>query len=135
MKKFENYCANLAVLSLAGQQDLENEFVIGGIIDKFKMQFELGWKAMKELLRYEGRAEANSGSPREILKTAFQVYDFIEEDIWSAMLSDRNNMSHVYDGNAARRLVQTILTDYIPAFQRVREGIMEWYPSLRANKS
>ena len=35
MKKFDNYKRNLAVLSRAGEQDLSNEFIIGGIIDKF----------------------------------------------------------------------------------------------------
>ena len=81
MKKFDHYCNNMQVLSQADRQDLENEFIIGGIIDKFVIQFELGWKVLKELLRYEGRGEANSGSPREILKTAFVVYDFIDEDL------------------------------------------------------
>ena len=127
MKKFENYCANLAVLSQADRQDLDNEFVIGGIIDKFMVQFELGWKVLKELLRYEGRSEARSGSPREILKTAFEVYDFIDEDVWIAMLTDRNSMSHVYDGNTARRLVQTIISSYIPVFCQMRERIKERY--------
>jgi len=94
------------------------------------IQFELGWKVLKELLRYEGRSEANSGSPREILKVAFQVYEFIDEEIWIAMLSGRNNMSYVYNGNAARRLVQTILTAYIPAFQHLQEGITERYPEI-----
>ncbi|MBD5161947.1 MAG: nucleotidyltransferase [Oscillibacter sp.] len=130
MKKFENYCSNLEALSRADQQDLENEFIIGGIIDKFKMQFELGWKVLKELLRYEGRSEANSGSPREILKTAFQVYDFIDEDVWISMLSDRNGMSHEYDGNAAQRLVQTIIASYIPAFCHVRDSIARRYPEI-----
>ncbi|MBD5150560.1 MAG: nucleotidyltransferase [Oscillibacter sp.] len=130
MKKFENYCSNLEALSRADQQDLENEFIIGGIIDKFKMQFELGWKVLKELLRYEGRSEANSGSPREILKTAFQVYDFIDEDVWVAMLNDRNSMSHEYDGKAAQRLVQTIIISYIPAFCCVRDNIVKRYPEL-----
>lgn len=130
MKKFDHYCSNLAVLSQADQQDLENEFVLGGIIDKFMVQFELGWKVLKELLRYEGRSEANSGSPREILKTAFEVYDFIDEDTWISMLNARNSMSHVYDGNAARRLVETIITSYIPAFCRVRDCIVERCPAL-----
>lgn len=125
MKKFDNFRNNLAVLSQAGQQDLENEFIIGGIIDKFTIQFELGWKVLKELLRYEGRIEANSGSPREILKTAFAVYDFIEEDVWLAMLRDRNNMSHIYDGTAARELVQVIIERYIPAFQYLQSFILE----------
>lgn len=125
MKKFDNFRNNLAVLSQAGQQDLENEFIIGGIIDKFTIQFELGWKVLKELLRYEGRIEANSGSPREILKTAFAVYDFIEEDVWLAMLRDRNNMSHIYDGAAARELVRVIIERYIPAFQYLQNCILE----------
>lgn len=130
MKKFDNFRNNLAVLSQAGQQDLENEFIIGGIIDKFTIQFELGWKVLKELLRYEGRIEANSGSPREILKTAFAVYDFIEEDIWLAMLRDRNNMSHIYDGAAARELVQVIIDRYIPAFQYLQNCILEQFAQL-----
>ena len=127
MKKLDHYRANLEVLSTAGQQDLENEFVIGGIIDKFMIQFELGWKVLKELLQYEGRSEARSGSPREILKVAFQVYDFVDEDVWIAMLRDRNNMSHIYDGNAARRLAQTIIDAYIPAFQRLEREIVKRY--------
>lgn len=127
MKKLDHYRANLEVLSTAGQQDLENEFVIGGIIDKFMIQFELGWKVLKELLQYEGRSEARSGSPREILKVAFQVYDFVDEDVWIAMLRDRNNMSHIYDGNAARRLAQTIIDAYIPAFQRMEREIVKRY--------
>ena len=127
MKKLDHYRANLEVLSTAGQQDLENEFVIGGIIDKFMIQFELGWKVLKELLQYEGRSEARSGSPREILKVAFQVYDFVDEDVWIAMLRDRNNMSHIYDGNAARRFAQTIIDAYIPAFQRMEREIVKRY--------
>ena len=33
MQKLGNYSRNLAVLSQANQQDLDNESVIGGIID------------------------------------------------------------------------------------------------------
>ena len=70
MKKFENYLSNLAVLEKADKEDLENEFILSGVIDKFFLQFELGWKVLKELLRYEGKAVANTGSPREIIKAA-----------------------------------------------------------------
>ena len=57
MKKFENYVANLNVLKRANEENLENDFIVGGIIDKFFIQFELGWKVLKELLRYEGPAQ------------------------------------------------------------------------------
>ena len=32
MRKYDNFCSNLAVLSQASEQDLNNEFIIGGII-------------------------------------------------------------------------------------------------------
>lgn len=66
MKKFENFKKNLRVLRLSKDRDLTNEFIVGGIIDKFYIQFELSWKVLKELLILEGVAEAKTGSPRDI---------------------------------------------------------------------
>lgn len=61
MKKFEHFKSNLKVLVTAENEDLSNEFIVGGIIDKFFVQFELGWKVLKELFwnrvllyRYQG---------------------------------------------------------------------------------
>ena len=76
MKKFDHFKSNLNVLALADQEDLTNEFIIGGIIDKFFIQFELGWKVLKEPLSYEGQSISASGSPKMILKTAFPARHF-----------------------------------------------------------
>ncbi len=130
MRKFENYVANLNVLKRANEEDLNNDFVIGGIIDKFFLQFELGWKVLKELLKYEGCGAANSGSPREIIKEAFRMYAFIEEEVWLAMLRDRNDMTHIYDGAQAKKLVNKILEKYIPAFIALQENIEEQYEDV-----
>ena len=109
MKKFENFKSNLSILSKANNEDLENEFIISGIIDKFYIQFELAWKVLKELLRYEGNSVANTGSPREIIKASYAVYEFIDEKVWLSMLKERNDMTHIYDGNAAKELVGKII--------------------------
>ena len=130
MKKFDNFISNLNVLEKAENEDLENEFVISGIIDKFFIQFELSWKVLKTLLRYEGKSAANSGSPREILKAAYSVYDFIDKDIWLDMLKSKNDMTHIYDGEAARRLVGMILKRYIPAFEIMKEKVLERYKDI-----
>ena len=66
MRKYDNFCSNLAVLSQASEQDLNNEFIIGGIIDKFFVQFELGWKVLKELLKYEG-SSVSASSWRDLI--------------------------------------------------------------------
>lgn len=41
MKKFEHFKSNLKVLVTAEKEDLSNEFIIGGIIDKFL--YNLNW--------------------------------------------------------------------------------------------
>ena len=130
MKKFDNYVSNLEILKRAENEDLENEFIISGIIYKFFVQFEFSWKVLKELLRYEGKSTAGSGSPREILKDAYELYDFIDEDIWLEMLKSRNDMTHIYDGEAAKRLVNRILYSYIPEFIKLRDNILEAYEDV-----
>ncbi|OZG64061.1 HI0074 family nucleotidyltransferase substrate-binding subunit [Bifidobacterium eulemuris] len=130
MRKYENYAAALRSLSQAPQQDLDNEFVQSGVIGKYKTQFELGWKLMKALLTYEGDPVSATGSPRDTVKAAFQYYDFMDESLWLRMLRDRNDSAHVYDASLARRLVDTIIADYIPEFERLRQGLNDRYGSM-----
>ena len=135
MKKYENYAAALRSLSQASQQDLDNEFIQSGIIDKFEMQFELGWKLMKALLAYEGDPVAATGSPRDTIKAAYQYYDFMNDQLWLRMLRDRNDSAHIYDASLARRLVDTIITDYIPEFQRIQQGLADRYGDMLSSDS
>lgn len=130
MKKYDNYVSNLRVLERAGQEDLDNEFIVSGIIDKFSIQFELGWKMLKELLAYEGSSAAKTGSPRSIIKEAYVVYPFFDGDLWLDMLRDRNDMAHIYDGNAAKELVGRILQDYIPQFLKLEAELTGKYKNL-----
>lgn len=130
MKKFDNYSSALETLKQAKDQDLENEFVQGGVISKFSLQFELGWKLMKELLKYEGDKTAATGSPREIIKAAYAYYDWMDEEIWLQMLRDRNDTAHIYDAALAERLVATIIDRYIPEFKRMDNNVAARYADI-----
>lgn len=125
--KYDNYKANLSILRQAPQQDLGNEFVLSGIIDKFAMQFELAWKLLQKALAYEGRLDAATGSPRGIIKAAYSAYDFIDEGLWLRMLDDRNAAEHVYDEALAKRLVDAINGEYIQAFEQLLASIDALY--------
>lgn len=127
MKKYENFIKHIKVLERARDEDLSNEFIISGIIDKYFIQFELGWKVLKELMRYEGKVVGATGSPREIIKAAYSCYDFMEEEIWLSMLKDRNDLSHIYDEERAKELLDRILKEYIPEFQRLFMGLQDMY--------
>lgn len=122
MEKFNNYVSNLEVLQYAGQQDLDNEFI--------SVQFEFGWKILKELLIYEGCKAAVIGSPRGIIKEAYAVYPFFDGDIWLNMLKGRNDMTHIYDGNAAKELMNRILREYIPQFLKLEEELVHYYGGM-----
>ncbi len=130
MKKFDQYKSNLSVLLRADQEDLNNEFILGGIVDKFVIQFELSWKVLKRLLQYEGLAEAASGSPRMLIKAAYASLGFLDETLWLSMLRDRNDMTHIYNGEAARELVQRIIRQYTPEFVRVGMEIERRYGDI-----
>ena len=127
MKKFDQYVRYLQVLCRAEQEDVTNEFIVSGIIDKFYIQFELGGKVLKELLRYEGANQAATGSPREIIKTAYAYFHFMEEDVWLEMLRDRNDATHIYNEEAAQQLVEKILHQYIGVFVSLEQQIRARY--------
>ncbi len=130
MKKYDNYVSHLNVLKQADKEQLDNAFIISGIIDKFSIQFELGWKVLKELLAYEGSSAAATGSPRGIIKEAYSVYPFFDGELWLDMLKDRNDRAHIYDGNAAGELVERILSCYIPEFIRLERELNRQYADI-----
>ena len=130
MKKFDNYVSHLRVLESADKESMDNEFIISGIIDKFSIQFELGWKVLKQLLAYEGSKASATGSPRGIIKEAYAVYPFFRGEVWLDMLKDRNDMTHIYDGNAAKELVNRILDIYIPQFQMLETELVCQYGDI-----
>ena len=75
----------------------------------------------------EGSRVPATGSPRGIIKEAYAVYPFFDGEIWLKMLRDRNDMAHIYSGNAAKELVGRILQTYIPEFQRLEKELRRAY--------
>lgn len=111
----------------AYNEDTDNEFIISGITKIFYIQFELGWKVLKYLLTYEGTPGIDLRTPRQIIINACKIFDFMNKKIWFLMLQDRNDTSHIYDGNMAKRLVARILEEYIPEFRALYDNILNTY--------
>ena len=44
-----------------------------------------------------GLAVTASGSPRIIIKEAYLLYDFLDEETWLCMLRARNDVTHIYN--------------------------------------
>lgn len=92
-------------MELALAQNSDDELVVDGTIQRFEFCIELFWKMLKRALQEEG---IETGTPREAIQRAYQVKWFDDEHLWSQMLHDRNQTSHIYDEEAAMEIYQRI---------------------------
>ena len=123
---FENYVKSLNVLLRVDREKIiDDEIYRMGIIGQFNLTFELAWKSMKDALKIQGVNNFKTGSPREVVKTAYQFYSLNDGEIWLDMLDSRNTITHIYDENAAIDLCKKIFDNYITAFVNLRELLAE----------
>jgi len=71
-----------------------NEYIRDSAIQRFEFVFELFWKILKA---YSERAGLRAFSPRDALRSGFQLGIISEEEDWFHMLEDRNLTSHTYN--------------------------------------
>ena len=105
-------------------QEKETEIVVDGVLHRFEFTFELAWKTMKDYLEYDGIIN-KIGSPREVIKAAFQ-YDLIENgEQWIKMMLARNSLSHLYDEETSREIYSDIKEEYVNLFEDLNKKFKE----------
>ena len=88
MKKFDNFCLALENLNDVYNYDEPYEnVVLTGLVALYEICFEQSWKAMKEILEYSGFEESATGSPRQVLKTAYKAGLKKDEKVWIEALA------------------------------------------------
>lgn len=124
MKKFENYCHALDNLKdIYKYEEPYENVIITGLVGLYEICFEQSWKAMKEILELNGVSESQTGSPRQILKAAYQAGMITDEDIWLEALQSRNNASHAYNPIIANDIVRKTKTGYCKMFEDLKQEI------------
>ena len=125
--KFNAYLMGMDTLRTAADQDLSNVIILDGIIHRFEFQFERGIKMLKKMLQYDGIVAIDS--PRDVLKQAYAVYDFIDENVWLDMLVDYIGTKNLPDyGDGQKNLVENILNRYLPAFETLYDVTVQRFP-------
>mgnify|MGYP004577238213 FL=1 len=120
-KRFESFQNSLHSLQEARVRDLTDSFVLSGTSAKFSITFDLSWKVMKDILvQYYAITGFVTGSPREVLREAFQA-NMIQGDEWMEMLKIRNQLVHDYDGIIVKEHCQSIVQIYISKFEQFEE--------------
>lgn len=140
MKRYDKYIS--AVTSLNNykakmpmyeeMQDSDTKSLIySGYINHYQHTFELSWKICKQLMGYEGIADAETGSPNTILRACLHNGYIDNWNLWKKALTSRNDWTHIYSGDDVEDAVKTISTDYVPMFNeladKVEEKIVELY--------
>lgn len=126
MKKYDNFCK--ALKNLKEGSVLEEPYSVveqTGIVGLFEICFEQSWKLMKELLEEHGRFEERTGSPRAILKIAYQCGMIHQSDGWLELLESRNTLAHTYSDEQALTVIRKLKSDYISLFEELKKEIDE----------
>ena len=124
MKKYENFCRAYKNLSEAVKLEPPYDTVtLTGLVGLFEIAFEQSWKLMKELLENYGHTGSATGSPRTIIKTAYQAGMINDSDAWLKALSARNNVAHSYNEDIALGIVQETKEIYINMFGELKAEI------------
>ncbi len=128
MKKFENFCnAYKNLKDIYDYTEPYGNVELTGMVGLFEVCFEQAWKAMKEILEKDGFPEGRTGSPRQILKTAYQAGMIDDEELWMSALAARNNVTHAYNKVVALDIISGAKQKYYKMFGALKEKIeREW---------
>ena len=90
--------------------------ILTGLVGLYETCFEQSWKAIKELLDMNGAPEGKTGSPKLILKTAYQMGMIQDEQLWLEALQARNNVAHAYNKAVALDIINSAKQSYYDMF-------------------
>ncbi len=80
---------------------------------------------MKEQLESSGYGEHKTGSPRSIIKLAYQAEMIKDEAVWLLALQARNNVAHSYNENIALGIISDSKEKFIYMFVALQEEMAE----------
>jgi nucleotidyltransferase substrate binding protein (TIGR01987 family) len=103
-------------------EDVLEEIVKEGLIQRFEYTFEIAWNVMKDYALYQGNSEI--GGSRDAIRYAFSVNLISDGDIWMDMIISRTKTSHTYNKETANEIYLKIVNEYHSAYIKFRE-VME----------
>lgn len=126
MKKYENFCSALNNLKdIYNYHEPYDNVVMTGLVGLYEICFEQAWKLMKDILESHGYEGAATGSPKLIIKTAYQASMISDEEAWLAALQARNNVAHSYNREVASDIVKQTKERFYELFCNLKKSIDE----------
>ncbi|MCD8159996.1 MAG: HI0074 family nucleotidyltransferase substrate-binding subunit [Clostridiales bacterium] len=83
-----------------------------GVIQRFAFCTELAWKTAREYLLDQSYTDLNS--PKSVIRQAYADGLIQDEGGWLALLTARNQTSHIYEEATAQAVFLAMKTTYLP---------------------
>jgi len=125
-RKLENF--SKALKNLEDSTSYQPPFDVvteAGLVSLFQICMEQSWKAMKYTLDQHGFSEAQTGSPRKVVKCAYSAGMIDDEEGWLDALESRSLMSHAYDDSVALSIISKTREKYISIFRALERELRE----------
>jgi nucleotidyltransferase substrate binding protein (TIGR01987 family) len=105
------------------EDEILDEMVKEGLIQRFEYTHELAWNVMKDYAEYQGNSTI--GGSRDASREALQLKIISNGEIWMDMIQSRNKTSHTYNEETANEIYSKILKEYYPVFAEFRNTMEE----------
>ena len=93
----------------------DDTVILTGLVGLYEICFEQSWKMI-----YEASA---TGSPKIILKTAYQAGMIKDEELWLRALQERNNVVHSYNEDIDLEIVSQAKESFYAMFCNLKNEI------------
>lgn len=101
----------------------DDTVILTGLVGLYEICFEQSWKMIKEILSMHGYEASATGSPKIILKTAYQAGMIKDEELWLRALQERNNVAHSYNEDIALEIVSQAKESFYAMFCNLKNEI------------
>jgi nucleotidyltransferase substrate binding protein (TIGR01987 family) len=115
-QRFQNFERAFTFFSKSCKLEAYDELQGAGLVQSFEFTFELCWKTLKDYLQNQG---LEVSFPREVIKEAFSAKLIEDGVLWIEMLDKRNELTHTYNQEQAKKAVDTIRSKYLPPIEQV----------------
>ncbi len=115
-QRFQNLERAFLFLQKATNLGTYDDLQGAGLVQSFEFTFELAWKTLKDYLEMQG---ISASFPREVIKQSFATNLIDDGHLWIKMLDKRNELTHTYNDEQARRAVEIIRNEYYPAIKQM----------------
>lgn len=123
--RFNNFSRAYSLLREALEDGVEplNQLELEGVVQRFEYTFELSWNVLKDRLEYDG-VVIPTVTPRNVIREAYSAKFIDDCETWIDMLTDRNLMSHIYDFDRFKAVVENVHSRYLTVLNDLYQRLM-----------